>query len=70
MVFKVGFPNSLMLGFHAEYQSGEIVCQAGEIAAAQWFTRDSLPDSTENSNFRLADRELSIPCLKILSEVM
>ena len=39
------FPNSLMLGFHAEYQSGEIVCQAGEIADAQWFTRDSLPQT-------------------------
>ena len=39
------FPNSLMLGFHAEYQSGEIVCQAGEIADAQWFTKDSLPQT-------------------------
>ena len=39
------FPNSLMLGFHAKYQSGEIVCQAGEIADAQWFTRDSLPQT-------------------------
>ena len=39
------FPNSLMLGFHAEYQSGEIVCQAGEIADAQWFTIDSLPQT-------------------------
>ena len=39
------FPNSLMLGFHAEYKSGEIVCQAGEIADAKWFTRDSLPQT-------------------------
>lgn len=37
------FPNSLMLGFHAEYDSGEIVCQAGEIADAQWFTPHNLP---------------------------
>lgn len=37
------FPNSLMLGFHAEYASGEIVCQEGEIADAQWFKADSLP---------------------------
>jgi NAD+ diphosphatase len=29
------FPNSLMLGFHAEYESGEIVPQKGEIAEAQ-----------------------------------
>ena len=39
------FPNSLMLGFHAEYDCGDIVCQAGEIADAQWFTKDSLPQT-------------------------
>ena len=37
------FPNSLMLGFHAEYESGDIVCQEGEIADAQWFKPESLP---------------------------
>ena len=37
------FPNSLMLGFHAEYAGGEIVCQEGEIADAQWFRKDNLP---------------------------
>jgi len=37
------FPNSLMLGFHAEYDSGEIVCQEGEIADARWFRYDGLP---------------------------
>lgn len=39
------FPNSLMLGFHADYHSGDIVCQPGEIADAQWFTKDSLPQT-------------------------
>ena len=39
------FPNSLMLGFHAEYDSGEIVCQEGEIADAQWFDSKSLPQT-------------------------
>ena len=34
-----------MLGFHAEYKSGDIVCQPGEIADAQWFTRDTLPQT-------------------------
>jgi NAD+ diphosphatase len=38
------FPNSLMLGFHAEYASGDIVCQEGEIADAQWFRYDDLPN--------------------------
>ena len=37
------FPNSLMLGFHAEYEGGDIVCQEGEIADAQWFRADNLP---------------------------
>ena len=37
------FPNSLMLGYHAEYEGGDIVCQAEEIADAQWFTADKLP---------------------------
>lgn len=38
------FPNSLMLGFHAEYESGEIVCQQDEIAEANWFACSELPN--------------------------
>lgn len=38
------FPNSLMLGFHAEFESGSIVCQEDEIADAQWFPVDNLPE--------------------------
>ena len=37
------FPNSLMLGFHAEYLSGEIVPQPGEIEEAHWWSVDDLP---------------------------
>ena len=37
------FPNSLMLGFHAEYERGEIVCQDDEIAEAHWYRCDDLP---------------------------
>ncbi len=37
------FPNSLMLGFHAEYDSGDIRCQEEEIADAQWFSVRDLP---------------------------
>lgn len=37
------FPHSLMLGFHAEYRSGEIVPQPGEIEDAQWFSVHALP---------------------------
>ena len=38
------FPNSLMLGFHAEYDSGEITIQEKEIADAQWFHYTELPN--------------------------
>ena len=37
------FPHSLMLGFHAQYRSGEIVMQADEIEDARWFAFDDLP---------------------------
>ena len=37
------FPNSLMLGFHAEYDSGDIFLQEDEIAEARWFPLDQLP---------------------------
>jgi len=38
------FPNSLMLGFHADYAGGEILCQEREISEARWFPHDDLPD--------------------------
>ncbi|MCB1745163.1 MAG: NAD(+) diphosphatase [Gammaproteobacteria bacterium] len=37
------FPNSLMLGFHAEYAGGEFQYHDNEIADAQWFHIDDLP---------------------------
>ncbi|MAT04245.1 MAG: NAD(+) diphosphatase [Acidimicrobiaceae bacterium] len=37
------FPNSLMVGFTAEYESGEIDCDPTEIADAGWYRRDALP---------------------------
>lgn len=37
------FPNSLMLGFHAEYESGSLRLQEDEIAEADWFALDDLP---------------------------
>jgi len=38
------FPNSLMLGFTAKYVSGEIQIQDEELAEADWFTPDNLPE--------------------------
>lgn len=37
------FPNQLMLGYFAEYAGGDIVCEPGEIADAQWFHYSNLP---------------------------
>lgn len=37
------FPHSLMLGFHAEWQAGEIAVDGEEIAEAGWFPLDELP---------------------------
>lgn len=37
------FPHSLMIGFRAEWESGDIVCDPTEIVDAQWYTRDALP---------------------------
>ena len=38
------FPHSLMVGFIAEYDGGDIVCQENEIDDAQWFDVDALPN--------------------------
>ena len=37
------FPHSLMLGFRARYDHGDIVCDATEIMDANWYRRDALP---------------------------
>ena len=37
------FPSQLMLGFHADYHSGEIVPEPGEIEDARWFHIHALP---------------------------
>jgi NAD+ diphosphatase len=38
------FPNSLMIGFTAEYDGGEIRIEESELADAAWFAADALPD--------------------------
>ncbi len=38
------FPHSLMLGFRANWLSGEVVCDPSEILDAQWYRRDELPN--------------------------
>ena len=38
------FPRSLMLGFTAEWESGEICPDEGEIEDAKWFAPDEIPE--------------------------
>jgi NAD+ diphosphatase len=38
------FPDALMIGFTAEYVSGEIVIDPDEIVDAQWYTVDEIPE--------------------------
>ena len=38
------FPNSLMLGFRAEYESGDIQIDGEEIVAAEWFKASEMPN--------------------------
>lgn len=37
------FPDSLMLGFTAEYAGGELRCEDDEMEEVAWFTADALP---------------------------
>ncbi len=41
------YPCGLMVGFNADYVSGEIKLQESELAAGAWFHRDSLPPIPE-----------------------
>lgn len=41
------YPCGLMVGFHADYVSGEIHLQRSEIAKGGWFGRDTLPTIPE-----------------------
>jgi NAD+ diphosphatase len=42
------FPNSLMIGFIADYVSGDIVADGIEIESVGWFDRDHVPRSPVN----------------------
>jgi NAD+ diphosphatase len=44
------FPNSLMLGFAARYDKGEIKPDGIEIEDAQWFSVDNLPGLPGNGS--------------------
>ena len=56
------YPSGLMVGFHADYVSGEIKLQKEELAAGQWFTKDNLPEIPEKLSIarRIIDDWLGI----------
>ena len=41
------YPCGLMVGFHADYDGGEIHLQRSELSAGAWFTRNQLPQIPE-----------------------
>jgi NAD+ diphosphatase len=48
------FPSSLMLGFVASAESGEIILNDGELEDAQWFTRKELRSGFPKLPFRIS----------------
>lgn len=54
------FPSQLMLGFTAEYESGDIVLQKEELSDAQWFDRNNCPASPKPGSiaYRLIHGEI------------
>lgn len=54
------YPCGLMVGFNADYDSGEIRLQESELAAGAWFTKDNLPQIPESLSIarRLIDNWL------------
>jgi NAD+ diphosphatase len=43
------FPDSLMLGFTADYDAGEITIDTNELESADWYRYDNLPGGPSNS---------------------
>ena len=50
------FPSQLMLGFYAEYDSGQLEPDGEEIDDAQWFTVESMPINIPPSNISISGR--------------
>lgn len=57
------FPCGLMVGFTADYVSGDIHLQRSELTSGGWFTRDDLPPIPGHSSIarRLIDNWLNCP---------
>jgi len=58
------FPNSLMLGFSADYAQGNIQADGMEIEHAAWYSKNKLPQLPRpgSISFRLICRTMGFPC--------
>lgn len=56
------FPNSLMLGFIAEYESGELTIDGKEIVEAGWFSKENLPQLPNSASIarKIIEEQLKI----------
>ena len=52
------FPNSLMIGFTAEWESGEIAVDGKEISEAAWYDAGNLPGIAPKDEHRQGDHRL------------
>jgi len=55
------FPSQLMLGFFADYVSGELLPEPGEIDELRWFTPDQLPN-IPSSEISVAGQLIQLHC--------
>ena len=50
------FPSQLMIGFYAEYESGELKPDGVEIDDAQWFSAENMPTNVPPANISISGR--------------
>ena len=58
------YPHSMMFGYHADYDGGEIVPQPGEIEDARWFNLHELPTLSSHRSISRYLIELHIAEMK------
>jgi NAD+ diphosphatase len=54
------FPGNIMLGFHAEAESSDIVIEEAELVEARWFERDEIVNAPQTDLTRISHRERCI----------
>ncbi len=62
------FPSQLMLGYIADYKSGEIIPEPEEIAEAGWYSIDQLP-SVPSANISVAGELIQLFIAEVSSRM-